>query len=507
MSKRLPNQKAVIVTGASGIIGRHLVKDLKDQYYIYAFARRTQKAAHVPVHENICWMRLDISETEKVGAAIEQIILEGDADFLIHLAGYYDFGNEDNPEYQRTNVDGTRNMLEHARKLKLKRFIFSSSTTVTDFTKKQITVDENSPTDAKLPYARSKAKCEEIIKEYCSEFPCAILRLAAIFSDWCEYGPLYVFLSTWLSGRWNSQIIAGKGITSIPYLHIHDLNRLINRIMNCTEQLNPCPVYVAGGNGSTNHNELFEIAVRYNYGRQIKSIHIPKIIALTGVIFLDWIGRLLGNRPFERSWMIKYVDKLLHLDSTKTQEEVNWKPISRYHVLRRLLFLIENMKSNPSKWHQKNQEAILKTHTIRPNLMIYEVMINIEKEIFSDMLAMFLDPGNSERFKTYQQIEIDKLEKRLSNIYAMLKTAVRTGDRLHILSYAHNLAIEHFVEGFDVDEVTDAVEYFAWNIVQRLLKENNLQDLEQCIYDEIMLTTQLVVDEIQDSYERITGVD
>ena len=42
-------------------------------------------------------------------------------------------------------------------------------------------------------------------------FPVAIVRLAAIYSDWCEYGPLYNFLITWLSKSWKSNMLAGKG--------------------------------------------------------------------------------------------------------------------------------------------------------------------------------------------------------------------------------------------------------------------------------------------------------
>jgi hypothetical protein len=89
----------------------------------------------------------------------------------------------------------------------------------------------------------------------------------------------------------------------------------------------------------------------------------------------------------------------------------------------------------------------------------------------------------------------------------MLKTAVRTGDRFYILSYAHNLAIERFVEGFEVHEVVDAVNYIARNIVTWLHKETKLKGLELRIHDEILLTIQLVADEIEDSYERITGLD
>ena len=37
----------------------------------------------------------------------------------------------------------------------------------------------------------------------------------------------------------------------------------------------------------------------------------------------------------------------------------------------------------------------------------------------------------------------------------MFETAVRTGDRIHVLSYARNFASERFKEGFEVYEVME----------------------------------------------------
>ena len=38
-----------------------------------------------------------------------------------------------------------------------------------------------------------------MLAEYAREFPATIVRFAALFSDWCEYPPLFMFLETWLS--------------------------------------------------------------------------------------------------------------------------------------------------------------------------------------------------------------------------------------------------------------------------------------------------------------------
>jgi len=114
--RKLPK---ILVTGASGTIGRNLLEDLCEYYYIYALARRTQQDAGVLTHKNIEWILVDIAREASLTKVIENIKNKGQVDFVIHLAGYYDFGNEPHPEYERTNVQGTRLMLEHSKKLAL----------------------------------------------------------------------------------------------------------------------------------------------------------------------------------------------------------------------------------------------------------------------------------------------------------------------------------------------------------------------------------------------------
>ena len=59
------------------------------------------------------------------------------------------------------------------------------------------------------------------------DIPSCIIRLAALFSDWCEYAPLYMFLETWLSNVWNSRVIGGRGTTAIPYMHVREMGPFI----------------------------------------------------------------------------------------------------------------------------------------------------------------------------------------------------------------------------------------------------------------------------------------
>jgi len=112
---RPTNKPVLVLSGASGFIGRHIVDFFKEEFYIYALARRTQKMVNINFHPNINWIRVDIGEKEMVKGVMDQIAEAGGADYFIHLAGYYDFGNEPNLEYERTNINGTKNILEAIR--------------------------------------------------------------------------------------------------------------------------------------------------------------------------------------------------------------------------------------------------------------------------------------------------------------------------------------------------------------------------------------------------------
>lgn len=498
MSDKLPS---IIVTGASGIVGRGFLEAAKEDYLIYAIARRPQKEAGVEDHPNIKWIQVDIGNWISLRWVMHNIKRQGGADYLIHLAGYYDFDYEDHPEYERTNVNGTRYVLEQAKILRVKRFIFASSTAASNFPAEGEYITEKSPLDADYQYAVSKRKCEAMVRESSNWFPCSIVRFAAVFTDWCEYGPLYMFLNTWFSRKWNSKILGGKGESAVPYIHSNDLNKLMLTILKKTRDLPDYDIYIASPDGSTSHQELFDAATRLYFGQRLKAIHFPKWLALPGVYARDILGRLIGHRPFERPWMIKYVDLKLDVDASYTREALKWRPTPRYHILRRLLYMIEKMKLDPTEWNRKNRYA-LKRVVLRPNLMIYEAMIRLKEEMVQDIKNTILDPARQSDFKNYQLMKAEDLDWNINIIYQLISASVRNRDRMLLLNYELDLAQIRFKEGFTLREVCIALLEVGKVIIKKLMDEPELQKIKQLIHDCITLTLQLTVDEIEAAHEK-----
>ncbi|MBC8214492.1 MAG: NAD(P)-dependent oxidoreductase [Candidatus Marinimicrobia bacterium] len=497
------NLPVIILTGASGFVGRNLLELIKEDYTIFAFARRSQQEVGVTPHKNIKWILVDIGEKKQLSNIIKNIKEKQEVDFIIHLAAYYNFSNEPHPEYERTNVLGTKLMLEQAKILDVKRFIFSSSVAICEFPPEGKSLNEHSLADANFPYAITKKRGEKLVREYSKYFPCSIVRFAAVFSDWCEYPPLYIFLNTWFAKKWDSKILGGKGQSAVPYIHTNCLGYLLQIILNKTDELPSIDTYIASPDGSTSHRELFELSTRLFFGNAPKPFLMPITIAAIGIYLQYYFGKMIGKLPFERPWMVGYIDKKLSVDSSYTRKVLEWKPKVRHTIERRLLYLIEHSKSLPSEWHTRNTLALERYTTDRPNLVIAENMQRIQKMVSERIFKALTSPEYREKYPHYTGMDPKNLKWYLDIYYNQLITSVRTGDRMTLVNYAKFLANIRSREGFQQEEVCNALEEIGAHIVNGLLEISALQKHELLIHDTIDLTIQMAVDEILDSYERI----
>jgi nucleoside-diphosphate-sugar epimerase len=494
---RLPG---LVITGASGFIGRNFIEAYKDDYQIYAIARRNQNEVGVSRHKNIKWFLADVADSRAIREIIAEVKNNGGADYFIHLAAFFDFSNEANPEYKKTNIDGTEVIFKEAAALGLKRFIFASSLVVSEFPKSGDRLTEKSTLDADFPYAVTKIAGEAMAKEWSKSYPCTVVRFAAVFSDWCEYGPLYKFLDTWASRSWKSRVLGGRGESAVPYIHIVCLVRMLKTILDKTEKLKPFDVLIASPDESTSHQELYDLSTRFVFGDKGKAIHMPVVLARLGVSLMDFAGRLIGRRPFERPWMMKYIDERMNVDAAYTRNELDWMVIPRYQLERRILHVIEHMKTFPVEWHIKNDQALYKSPD-RPNLAISVALVQQEDSILTALHDQIMDIEHPNRYPSYKEMDPEKLAWYLGIVYNLLKVSVRTGDRLSMSNYARFIASIRIHEGFELLEVVDVYETLAELVIQQLLNYDSVKNLEGRIRDDIDLTIQMAVDEIEDAYE------
>lgn len=496
--------ESIILTGASGFIGSYLIEMMREYFIIYAIARRAINETNISYHSNLHWIQCDITNRSSLKTTMDYIKNQGGADYIIHLAAYYDFTYKDNPEYDSVNVNGTKNLLDFAKVLGIKRFIFASSIAACNFPNKGEFVTEKSALDANYHYARSKKIGEKLLMQYSEYFPCTVIRFAAVFSDWCEFAPLYKFLQRWLTKSFDSRIVGGAGKSAVPYIHIRDICRIICKIINKNNELPKFDIYICSPNYSTSHNTIFELSTRYFFGKQKKPLYLPKILAYPALLVNNLMNffRRSSEATFEKAWMIEYIDKALDIDSSYTQKILGWKPTSRYHIERRLLFLLEKMKAHSREWHLRN-EAVVERISKRANFMIYEKMVEEMDLILNKINKIILLENPNQKFNHYKIMPIDDFQAYLSTLYHLLLATIRSSDRSFFLEYIDKISIRRFAEGFVPETLCETLKVFSEIIIKQLYSIKELSKIKQEIYDNVSLTLQIVQDEIEDLYDTL----
>jgi len=170
------NGKRVLVTGADGFAGSHLVERLLEYnalVSIFVHNKELKNLNHVKNKLNEVIIE-DIADKKTT-----ELIAKNNPEIIFHLAvdGYVRNSIENPLKVNQTNLDGTLNVLEAAKQLKnLQRFIFLSSCVV--YGTKLNPIKETDEFKPSTPYAASKAAgelyCYSYFKTY--NLPVTIVR-------------------------------------------------------------------------------------------------------------------------------------------------------------------------------------------------------------------------------------------------------------------------------------------------------------------------------------------
>ncbi len=490
----------LIVTGASGFVGRHLIPALRDDYRIFAVARRSQHRSGISAHPNVTWLQADVSERPQIGPIFRQIADLGGADAVVHLASHYDFSGVQDPEYWRTNVVGLRNVLEAASATLVRHFVFSSSVLACRPPRPGRSIDEESPPHGTHIAAITAREGEAMTFEFSDRLHPVIVRFAPLFSDWCEYPPLFMFLETWLSRAWNHRMLGGQGRSAVPYLHVNDLVLFLLEVLARIQEWKPCEVLMASPDGAVSHRELYEAATLAYYGARHRPMLVPRALCGPGIRCRDLVGRLTGHRPFERVWMAEYIDTVMAVDASRTRRRLDWAPRPRLDILRRMPFLIENLKTDPVRWAELNRAA-MKGVRVPANLKLHWLLELHQEAVMRDFVGLLTGPAGRARFGRYQELTREQLQWSVRLIYRSLLNAVRTRDKGVFMGYCRDLAEQRLKEGYSASELCGALEALnlvCWRVLRR---DPESQGLREAIFDYVTSTLRSGCDQAQEVFE------
>jgi nucleoside-diphosphate-sugar epimerase len=399
-----------------------------------------------------------------------------------------------------TNVTGTANSINLAHIVGAKHFIFSSSLAACEFTPRGQVINETTPVSADFPYARSKREAEWIIFKQRGSMQVSIARLAAVYSDWCEFPPVYSLLETWLSHSPISRILGGKGKFAIPYIHINDLVDAFTQIMRKENQLEPFGIYNISPQGSTTHKALYAAATKYYFGHERSALHVPWFVAWSALHLKCLAYRMLKKESFERPWMARYIDQQLNIQADQTYQRLGWRPTPRYHILRRLLFLIENKRAHPINWRFRNESMIEQRMAQRRSIIIHRVLQEMKEDVINEVMTKVTSERSAYKFSQLRSVKPSALRWFTFFIFQVLNFSIKTRDRAILSEAIHVIAPYCFAQGYSEKEIKNFMFTFQYTLNSQLLKKNELKQHAGRVHDFIDLTIQFISDEIEETY-------
>ena len=213
--------RPVLVTGASGFIGWHVVRELlRLEHPVRALVRPTADVRHLRTEG------VEIYVGDVLQPALLEAPLRG-AGAVIHLAGAMRARDEE--AHRHVNVDGTMNLLDAAGRQArgLRRFVFVSSLAAVGPSKGRDLLDETAEPHPWGSYGRTKLEAEAEVLERKDRFPVTIFRPPLV------YGPRDRSLLPYFQAvRAGLVVLPAGGEQPICVVHAADLAAAIVRAVD-----------------------------------------------------------------------------------------------------------------------------------------------------------------------------------------------------------------------------------------------------------------------------------
>ena len=150
----------ILVTGGAGYIGSHVVYELIDQGHDVTILDDMS----LGLEENIDPRSIFVQGSTHSDSDLDSVLSVG-FDGIIHLAAWKAAGESmtDPAKYAHNNLIGTINLLNACDRHGIKRFVFSSTSSVYG-NPEYIPIDENHPTDPISYYGETKLQVEKNLK-------------------------------------------------------------------------------------------------------------------------------------------------------------------------------------------------------------------------------------------------------------------------------------------------------------------------------------------------------
>jgi dihydroflavonol-4-reductase len=313
------------VTGATGFLGSHVARVLCEQgAKLRCLVRATSNLKNLQglPAETVTGDLRDPVSLEKAMAG---------CDTVFHVAADYRLWVRDPQEMYRSNVDGTRALLQAARKNDVRRLVYTSSVATIGFKTNGSLANEDSPvsvSDMIGHYKRSKFMAEQVALEAGRSglHVVTVNPTTPVGEGDVKPTPTGRIVLDFLKRKFPAYVETG--------LNLVDVRECARGHLAALERGTPGHRYILGGENLTLKQILDKLGDIT--GLPSPKIKLPYIFAFaTGVIDETITGRMLNKEPRATIDAVRMGKKMMFATSAKAERELGWKIVPVNDALRR----------------------------------------------------------------------------------------------------------------------------------------------------------------------------
>jgi dihydroflavonol-4-reductase len=313
------------ITGATGFVGSHVARVLAEQGADLRLLIRSSSDLR-----NIQALNADrVVGDLRDPASIEKAMAGCDVAF--HVAADYRLWVREPEQMYRANVEGTRAILQAARKNHLRRVVYTSSVATMGFTSNGRPADEDSPVSLGNMighYKRSKFMAEGAALEAGrSGMDVVVVNPSTPVGEQdIKPTPTGRIVVDFLKKKFPAYVDTGLNLVDVTQCALGHVAAL--------EKGRSGERYILGGENLTLKQILNKLAAIT--GLPSPRLRVPYVVALaTGVVDEMVTGRLLGREPRATIDAVRMGRKKMFVSCAKAERELGWKTVPVDDALRR----------------------------------------------------------------------------------------------------------------------------------------------------------------------------
>jgi UDP-glucose 4-epimerase len=306
--------RAILVTGATGFIGQHLVHALLEQGASVNVLSRRPPPEGVQKYKTVVG---DLTRPDTL-----ERICDG-MDFVFHLGGYAHAVDQLDGKSEKINwqvtVEGTRALIEQSIKAGVSRFLFFSSVKAMGEGGEDC-LDEAVEGRAVTPYGKAKREAEKLVLEAGRHgLPATVLRVPMVYGPGCK-GNLPRMIRTIARGMFPPLPEIGNKRSMVDVRDVVEAALLAASNPAATGK-----IYLVTDGQAYSTRQIYEW-ICAEVGRPVPHWTIPlsliKVVAHAG----DLIGRIRGRRLFIDTEALDKMTGSAWYSSDKISHELNYRP-------------------------------------------------------------------------------------------------------------------------------------------------------------------------------------